>query len=169
MRKQALGIGFIAIALLLAIPLKTSRIFAQDANSKDPMVGTWKLNLAKSNTFGSDGALVPATRPATRLMAVEKDGYHMTTFDDATPNAARSYFFRTDGKDYPDPHGPGKGEMADHWRATPYVIVRLVKANGKPTEWNTYAVSSNGNELITTMWDPATPDKHMIQVYERQK
>jgi hypothetical protein len=169
MRKQILGVTFAAIAVLMAISIETPRIFAQEANSKDPAVGTWKLNLAASSSVGADGAVVRPTRPATRIVAVEGDGYRMTTFDDAAPNAARSYFFRLDAKEYPDPHGPGKGEMATHWRLSPYVMVRLVKTNGTPTEWVTYAVSSDGNVLTTTMWEPATPAKHMIQVYERQK
>jgi hypothetical protein len=97
------------------------------------------------------------------------DPNRMTTFDDAAPTAARSYFFRSDGKEYPDPYGPGRGEIANHWRPSPYVMVRLVKTNGKPTEWVTYAVSSDGNVLTTTEWDPATPEKHMIQVYDRQR
>jgi len=169
MRKRALGIGLIAVALLTAIAFETPRIFGQDADSKDPIVGTWKMNLAKSSSIGADGAIVHPTRPATRIVAVEGDGYRMTTFDDANPAAARSYFFRSDGKEYPDPHGPGRGEVANHWRPSPYVMVRLVKTSGKPTEWVTYAVSSDGSVLITTMWDPATPAKHQIQVYERQK
>jgi hypothetical protein len=169
MRKQSLSIGLIALALLTAISFETPRVLGQGADSKDPFVGTWKLNLAKSSSVGPDGALVRPTRPATRTVTVEGDGYRMATFDDANPAAARSYFFRSDGKEYPDPHGPGKGEVANHWRPSPYVMVRLVKTNGKPTEWVTYAVSADGNALITTMWEPATPEKHMIQFYERQK
>jgi len=169
MRKQSLGIGLIAVAFLMAISFETPRIFGQDADSKDPIVGTWKLNLGKSSSVGADGALVHPTRPTTRIVAVEGDGYRMTTFDDAAPNAARSYFFRSDGKEYPDPHGPGRDELANHWRPSPYMMVRLVKTNGKPTEWVTYAVSSDGNVLITTEWEPATPEKHMVQFYERQK
>jgi hypothetical protein len=169
MRKKVLGIGLAAIAMLMAMSFETPRIFGQEAGSHDPAVGTWKLNLAKSSSVGPDGGVVRPTRPATRIVAVEGDGYRMTTFDDATPNAARSYFFRLDAKEYPDPHGPGKGEMATHWRLSPYVMVRLVKTNGTPTEWVTYAVSSDGSVLITTEWEPATPAKHMVQVYERQK
>jgi len=169
MRKRALGIGLIAVALLTAIAFETPRIFGQDADSKDPIVGTWKMNLAKSSSIGADGAIVHPTRPATRIVAVEGDGYRMTTFDDANPAAARSYFFRSDGKEYPDPHGPGNGEVAIHWRLSPYLMVRLVKMNGMPTEYATYAISSDGNVLTTTSWEPATPEYHNVQVYERQK
>jgi len=44
-----------------------------------------------------------------------------------------------------------------------------VVTKGQPTEWVNYAVSTDGNELITTMWAPEAPDKHMIQVYDRTK
>ena len=97
----------------------------------------------------------------------------MSVFDDGAPGgtaAARAYFARFDGKEYPDPHGPGKGEIAIHWRLSPYLIVRLaVKRTEPPTEYATYAVSSDGNVLTTTSWDPATPEYHNVQVYERQK
>jgi hypothetical protein len=170
MRRRTIGLGIMAVALLMAVPGVTFRILGQDADSSDPMVGTWKLNLAKSvNMPGPDGTSTHPTRAATRVVSVEGDGFRMTNYDDATPNVTRSYFFKPDGKDYPDPRGPGRGEVGYHWRPNPFVMLRLVTTKGKPTEWVNYAVSADGNELITTMWAPETPDKHQIQVYDRAK
>jgi hypothetical protein len=159
---------FVAVVLTMALCL-TLRTSAQDAASSDPVVGTWKLDLAKSVMNRAGGAPAHPTRPATRIFAVEGDGYRMSVLDDGAGGAARAYFARFDGKEYPDPHGPGKGEIAIHWRLSPYLIVRLVKMNGMPTEYATYAVSADGNVLTTTSWDPATPEYHNVQVYERQK
>lgn len=170
MRKQAIRLGMIAAVLLMVVALKSPQILGQDAAASDPMVGTWKLNLDKSvNMPGPDGEAKHPTRAATRVVAVEGDGFRMTNYDDAAPDKARSYFFKPDGKEYPDPHGPNRGEVAYHWRPNPFVMLRLVTTKGKPTEWVNYAVSADGNELITTMWSPEAPDKHQIQVYDRAK
>lgn len=172
MREHSLRTSRAAVALLIALSCLAPQSFARDTTSSDPVVGTWKLDLAKSVMNRDGGAPVHPTRPATRVFAVEGDGYRMSVFDDGALGgtaAARVYFARFDGKEYPDPHGPGKGEIAIHWRLSPYLIVRLVKTNGTPTEYATYAVSSDGNVLTTTSWDPATPEYHNVQVYERQK
>lgn len=169
MRKQALGTGLIAIALLLTASWMAPRAFGQEGDSKDPFIGSWALNIAKSTISRVGVAPTHPARGSTRIFAVERDGYRVSVADDGSAAPARSYFFRCDGKEYPDPHGPGRGELATHWRLTPYVIVRLVKTNGKPTEWVAYAVSTDGNMLTTTEWAPEHPDYHTIQVWERQR
>ncbi len=58
MRKQSLSIGLIALALLTAISFETPRVLGQGADSKDPFVGTWKLNLAKSSSVEPDGGFL---------------------------------------------------------------------------------------------------------------
>ena len=168
MRTHSVRIALAAVVLAMALSGMTPRTFAQDTTSSDPVVGTWKLDLDKSVMNRAGGAPVHPTRPATRVFAVEGDGYRMSVSGDGG-TAARAYFARFDGKEYPDPHGPGKDEVAIHWRLNPYLVVRLVKMNGTPTEYATYAVSSDGNVLTTTSWDPATPEYHNVQVYERQK
>ena len=105
----------------------------------------------------------------TRIIAVEGDGYRMNASAAGGGAAAGGYFARFDGKEYPDPHGPGTGEVAIHWRLSPYLMVRMVKMNGTPNEYAIYAISSDGNVLTTTSWDPPTPQYHNVQVYERQK
>ena len=160
----------IATAILSIVIIHAPRILGQSASTKDPMLGTWRLNLAKSlNLPGPDGTSAHPTKGAMRVISVEGDGFKMTTYDEGAADKARSYFFKPDGKDYPDPHGPGRGEVAYHWRPNPYVMLRLILTKGHPTEWVNYAVSADGNELITTMWTPEAPDKHMIQVYDRTK
>ncbi len=169
MRTGSFRIALVAVFLAVLLSWSTPRTFGQDANSGDPIVGAWKLDLVKSVRNRAGGEPVHPTRQATRIFAVEGDGYRMSAFNDDAAASARAYFARFDGKEYPDPHGPGRGEVAIHWRLSLYLIVRLVKMNGTPTEYATYAVSSDGNVLTTTSWDPATPEYHNIQVYERQK
>jgi hypothetical protein len=168
MRKNSSRVALVAI--VLAVACMAVCAFGQDTAMTDPVVGTWKLDLDKSVMNRDGGAPIHPKKPATRVFAVEGDGYRMSVFDDGAGAAsARAYFARFDGKEYPDPHGPGRGEVAIHWKLSPYLIVRLVKTNGKPTEYATYAVSADGNVLTTTSWDPATPEYHNVQVYERQK
>jgi hypothetical protein len=162
-------IALLAIVLALAAVslMPTLPTFGQVASS-DPIVGAWKLDPDKSVMNRAGGAPVHPTRSVTRIISVEGDGYRMNA-SSAAGAAAGGYFARFDGKEYPDPHGPGKGEVAIHWRLNPYLMVRLVKMNGVPTEYATYAISSDGNVLTTTSWEPATPEYHNVQVYERQK
>lgn len=174
MRMNAMSIVLTVVALMAGVSCASVSVYGQDANgatsadTSGPIAGTWKLDLDKS-VNNRNGKEVHPTRPSTRIFAVEGDRYRMSVIDDGGTAPARSYFARFDGKEYPDPHGPGRGEVAIHWELSPYMIVRLVKKNGKPTEWVTYAVSSDGNILTTTSWDPANPEYHNVSVYEREK
>jgi hypothetical protein len=169
MRTRLSAVAVVGVVLAMALSWVTIRACAQEANSSDPIVGAWKLDPEKSVMNRAGGDPVHPTRSVTRVIAIEGDGYRMNANakGDAAPTGG--YFARFDGKEYPDPHGPGHGEVAIHWRLSPYLMVRLVKMNGTPTEWATWAVSSDGNVLTTTSWEPATPEYHNVQVYERQK
>jgi hypothetical protein len=169
MRTRSSRSALVAVVLAMALSWTAARTFGQDATSSDPIVGTWKLDPDKSVMNRAGGAPVHPTRSVTRIIAVEGDGYRMNANGNGAGAAAGGYFARFDGKEYPDPHGPGNGEVAIHWRLSPYLMVRLVKMNGMPTEYATYAISSDGNVLTTTSWEPATPEYHNVQVYERQK
>jgi hypothetical protein len=169
MRRWRCGFVLAAAVLALALASSTPKTFGQTANSSDPLLGAWKLDPEKSVMNRDGGAPVHPTRSVTRVIAVEGDGYRMNANAAGGAAPTGGYFARFDGKEYPDPHGPGTGEVAIHWRLNPYLMVRLVKTNGMPTEYATYAVSSDGNVLTTTSWEPATPEYHNVQVYERQK
>ena len=169
MRTRSSRIALAAVVLAMALPCVVVRSFGQDAKSNDPLLGAWKLDPEKSVMNREGGAPVHPTRSVTRVIAVEGDGYRMNANAAGGAAPTGGYFARFDGKEYPDPHGPGTGEVAIHWRLNPYLMVRLVKTNGMPTEYATYAVSSDGNVLTTTSWEPATPEYHNVQVYERQK
>ena len=168
MRGWSLRVGLIAVAVAIALSSQALPAFGQDTDSKDPLVGTWKLNLEKS-LVNRQGVQAHPTRPATRVFAVEGDGYRISFFDGAATTPTRSYFAKFDGKEYPDPRQAGRGEFGIHYRLSPSMVVREVKANGKPAEWATWSVSSDGNVLTTIGWDPETPESQNIQVFDRQK
>jgi hypothetical protein len=167
MRRNFLCFGFLAVAIALTLSTHSLPLFGREAASKDMFVGNWKLNLEKS-MVNRKGVLAHPTRPATRVYAVEGDGYRISIFDGTATTPTRSYFAKFDGKEYPDPRTAGRGEVGIHFRLSPNVIVREVIADGKPAEWATWTVSSDGNVLTTIGWDPATPEEQNIQVYDRQ-
>lgn len=168
MQRPALRAALAVLALVVAFACACVPTHAQDATPTDPFVGTWKLDLDKSVMNRAGGEPIHPKRQATRVISAEGDGYRIATGGNGAGTAG-GYFARFDGKEYPDPHGPGKGEVAIHFRLSPNVVVRLVKTNGKPTEWATWAVSSDGDVLTTTSWEPETPEYHNVQVYNREK
>jgi hypothetical protein len=142
--------------------------FGEDADAAEPILGTWKLNLDESMT-NRKGVLAHPARPATRVFALENGGLRISVIGGPGTGTERSYFAKFDGKEYPDPRTTGAGETGTHLRLSPYLIVRSVKGGGKPLEWATWAISSDGNILTTIGWAPETPQDQNIQVYERQK
>jgi hypothetical protein len=84
--------GYVAIVVLAA--LAATQILAQD----NPLVGTWKLNTAKSKYTG-----VPAPKEMTRTIEAAGDSVKYTNSGTAADGSAisASYTVKYDGKDYP--------------------------------------------------------------------
>ena len=170
--KNAFRIGFVAIALITTLLSCGHPAFGQDLEAKEPIMGTWKLDPARSALKrGGPSTPVRAIRPAAWVFAPEVDGFRMSEYDGETPTGTPtlSYFAKFDGKEYPHPGGRDKGETVTHWRVSPYLMVRLAKVNDKSTEWVIYAVSSDGKVLTSTSWNPETPEYHNVRVFDREK
>jgi hypothetical protein len=166
----------VALAIVMACADTTS---GQESASKEPLIGTWKINLAKSSYMRSGK---PGPTPADTLTwtyTAEKDGLRMSVYPmGLAPSPARSYFFKWDGKEYPDPQGPGRHETVVFWRMHPNMLTRVVRQypsdedraagrNAKFLEWVSWAVSPDGKTLAITAWDPEHPEWHNLQVFDR--
>jgi len=97
---------------------------------------------------------------------------HFTGNGPDSPDAALVDFFSTwDGRPWADPYGPAfLGQLVQHWRLGPHMIVRLVLDNVVPAErleWMTYAISTDGRTLAVTSWDHATPERHDLLVFNK--
>jgi hypothetical protein len=165
MHPCARRIGHVAVILGFALSLE-SHVRGQAPELAH--YGTWKINIEKTEAANK----TPSTRAATFtwIYAPERDGIRHTVYVTyPKPAPDRSYFARLDGKEYPDPHGPGKGETVTLWPVNRFTVVREMKTNGKRTERVVWAVSADGKFLVNTTIDPDHPEKGVnVMVFDRQ-
>lgn len=157
------------VVLVLATPfLCCSQASGHAISPADPIFGTWKMDVTRSvNNRG--GKHLPFLHQATRILTPEGgDRFRMSL---ATSPVAKPLIYtgRFDGKDYPDPRGPGKHRTLAHWLISPNLIVRLEKTNGLPDEWVIYTVSPDGNTFTSLSWVPAHPELQNVQIFTRAK
>ena len=148
-------LGFIAVAPASA--------------QNDPLIGTWKLDLARSKYTG-----VPAAKSQTITYAAVPNGLKTTVVgvDGAGKNISYGYTAYFDGKDYPEP-GVGQPNGMDA------ISIRRVdantteytgKKNGKVVTTARRVVSNGGKTLtITTTGTGDTGQKTTtVTVYDKQ-
>jgi hypothetical protein len=154
----------------------------QPLTGKDPLIGVWKLNVEKSR-YERGGPSVPA--PAANPLLVwtynqEKDGaLRMSVYAKGLEApVTRSFVFKWDGKEYPDPQGPDRHESVIYWRMDPKMLTRLVlvyksdedrAAHRNPVrqEWVSWSLSEDGKTLAINAWSPATPEYTNRQIFDR--
>lgn len=120
-----------------------------------PMLGTWRINIAKSTFNGSRAN----SDTFTWVFQVEGDRIRHSIYDVyPADKPSRSYAVKLTGTPVPDPHGPGVGETVSWWPINRSTIFREVIRNGAPSERVIYAVSADGKAFTTTSWSPANPN-----------
>ena len=111
---------------------------------KDPIVGSWQLDVAKS-TF-------PAAAPASRTMtfAVVPNGLKQEIMTRTAGNAEVTYNLvytaKFDGKDYPADVASSFNTI-EMKRVNARTIERIGKTHGQVAETETYTVSPDGKTL----------------------
>jgi hypothetical protein len=117
------------------------------SGSPDPVIGTWKLNVAKSTS----AAGVPATGSETRTYAKGKQGITVTIdtvgADGKTTSSKTTYHL--DGKDYPVTGNAVFDSLAGKQTDANTVDFTLSKA-GKAVGTLNRAVSKDGKTLTVT-------------------
>ena len=112
----------------------------------DPLVGTWKLNLAKSKY--SPG---PAPKSQTLMFGAQGDGLnimaHTTNADGSTQNL--EYTAKPDGKEYPIKGDPDR-DSTTMKRIDAYTTEVAGKKAGKPTITFRRVVAKDGKTLTLT-------------------
>lgn len=120
-----------------------------------PMLGRWKINIAKSTFNGSRAN----SDTFTWIFEVEGDRIRHSLYDvypADKPN--RSYAVKLNGTETSDPHGLGLGETVSWWPIDRSTMFRQVTRNGVPAERVIYAVSSDGKVFTATVWQPNNPN-----------
>jgi hypothetical protein len=155
---------FLTVAIVTLVTLSSPTITAQ---SGDPLLGTFRLNVAKSKyepgpapkseirtyeAFGTDGLKV-------RYQRVEADGGITTVM----------YSAKYDGKDYPLAGSPDADAIALK-KVDRLTIDSTVKKNGKVVQTTRAVVSADGKtRTLTSSGTKANGQKFMnVAVYDRE-
>ena len=140
--------------------------FALSAQAADPLVGTWKLNVAKS-TYS------PGTAPKSLTVKIEAAGEGVKiTADgvrgDDTPIRVESTA-QYDGKDYPITGSP-MADTVSLKRLDANTTERTDKKGGKVTQTLTRKVSSDGKTMTVTYKGTDAEGRPIdnVAVYEKQ-
>ena len=152
-------LGTLALGALVAI---SSAVIAADA--PDPVIGTWKLNTAKST-----GVTLPKSE--TRTYAASAGGIALTYKRVGADGKERSVetTFKYDGKDYPVTGSPDFDALSAK-RVDANTIHSTQKRTGKAVGTTTRTVSKDGKTL--TLVNKLTNAKGEVTnttlVYDRQ-
>jgi len=144
-----------ALILFLAVPL-----------AADPLVGTWKLNVAKSR-FGSG----PVYRSI--MVKIESQGDNIKYIVDSAPAAGNAvhytFAFGYDGKDYPVT-GYTSADAVAAKRIDADTVVLVFKKGGKEVVNRREVISDLGKTrtVITRGKDSTGRDIESITVFDKQ-
>ena len=159
--KHLLPIVAMGIVLALAMPGRIT--WAQD---KDPLDGTWTLNVSKSK-FNSG----PKTTTQTRKYEVSGDVVKQTLdgVDASGKPLHVTFTAHYDGKEYPVSGNPDADTISVK-RTGKYTAKSVLKKDGKPTLTTMRHVSKDGKTLtMTTTGTDAKGEKvDSIMVFDRQ-
>jgi hypothetical protein len=153
-------LAFAAIAILAFAA--ASRVLAQN-----PLVGTWKLNVAKSKYNPG-----PAPKSMTRTVQPDGDKVKYTFEGVAADGSALSYSFAVayDGKDYPiTGSAPGGADTISFKPSNSETTSATLKKAGQPVLNTKTVVSESGK--ITTITQTSPDGKNStnnIIIFEKQ-
>jgi len=136
----------LAVCVITMFP---SHAFAQGTN---PLIGVWKVNLAKS-TYSPE----PPKSPATRTYTQNGDGLKVVISGgvnaDGSAQTTVSWAAHFDGKDYPMVGNPGV-DMVTITMTDASTMDFTTKKGGKVTGTRRYTVSKDGKTM--TSWQGGT-------------
>lgn len=166
-----------AVAAGAASPASTTTAAA--TNDLGAFVGRWLINAAKTKMgrIGPNGQATVRSPTFTWVFTAEGPGLRWDIYAEyPQPAPTRSMALIPDGKLRPclvkgsclSTGGDAKDQTYAHFRTDPHLLTRVFYVNGQVTEYNTYAVSTDGRTFTTISWSPADPEHQNIQVFDRQ-
>jgi hypothetical protein len=140
---RALAFG---VVVALGVVLVGTDIVSLSAQTSDPRIGTWKLNVEKSK-------FNPGPPPRSGTMKVEASGQgEKVTMEGVNAEGARTathYTANYDGKDYPITGSPNNDAISLK-RIDARTTERTNKKGGKVTTVITSVVSQDGKTMTNT-------------------
>jgi hypothetical protein len=153
------ALGYVAVVVLAA--MACVQVFAQ----ANPLLGTWKLNVAKSKYTGT-----PMPKELTRTAEADGDSVKYTYTGTAADGSPISYGFtvKYDGKDYPmTGTAPGGVDMISVKRINANTYEATQKKAGKVVA-NTKVVVSKDGKVTTITSKSAGDSSGYVAVYDKQ-
>ena len=152
-------IMLVAAALTLAV--------VANAQSKDPFVGSWRLNVAKSKYTPG-----PAPKSITSTYEAAGQGYKVSVRNEPASGAVQQYSYTTslDGKDSPITGNNANADTVAVKRIDANTLELVNKKGGKVTTTQRNVVSADGKTrtVTTTGTDPQGQKVNSVGVFEKQ-
>ena len=152
-------LGFVAVMLALSVLVV--------AQQKDPLVGTWNLNVAKSKY--SPG---PPPKSTTTIYEAAGKGYKVSVKQEPASGSAQQWSYTTelDGKDSPITGNNPNADTIAVKRIDAHTLESVNKKGGKMVSTQKIVVSADGKtRTVTTTGTNAQGEKmHNVAVYEKQ-
>jgi hypothetical protein len=153
---------FAVVSLGLVVALAGTAL----AQSSNPRIGTWKLNLAKS-TYAA------GTAPKSAAFTIVAAGAGVkVTVDGVNADGTVSHWMYTanyDGKDYPVTGNPNRETVAATL-VDANTLKSIYKKGGKAAVTQTSVLSSDGNTIAitSTSTDAKGQPVNSVAIYDRQ-
>ena len=154
----------LAVVVVASVVVLGGMAFAQSSN---PLVGTWKLNVAKSK-------YTTGTAPKSFTLKYEAAGAGVKlTVDSVGATGTVSHWEYTaneDGKDNPVVGNNQNADMIARTRINATTIRTVSKKGGKVTVTSTFVMSSDGKMMTVTSTGTDTSGQKVdtVGVYEKQ-
>lgn len=136
------------------------------AQSKDPFVGTWRLNVAKSKYTG------PAPKSIVSTYEAAGQGYKVSVKNEPASGPVQQYSYTSnlDGKDVPVTGNNPNADMIAVKRIDANTLEVVNKKGGKTTTTQRNVVSADGKtRTVTTTGTDAQGQKvNNVAVFEKQ-
>ena len=180
-----MGMGRAPLLMLAIVAVALGRGAASPATAADtaaglqPFIGTWKINPAKTR-MGVNGPNTPTPLrdpTFTWIFTPRSYGMQMDVYEKyPLPSPTRTLQIHADGRTrgcetatscLPSGGDPTLQSYAYH-RLDDHMISRLFYVQGKIAEYDTYAVSADGQTLVIVAWHAPTPEYQNVQVFDRQ-
>src|SRR5262245_1640173 len=153
------------LSLAIVVGLVVASVAPLSAQATDPMVGTWKLNVAKSKYS-------PGPAPKSQTLVISGTDQARKLVVDATPATGAVQHWEVSGATGADLPVTGNNPNADTYvfkRINPTTVEAQYKKGGKPTLKQTAVVTADGKTLTVTAsgMDATGKAVNNVAVYER--
>jgi hypothetical protein len=153
------------VTIILAAAVLAVGVLAT-AQTKDPFVGTWTLNVAKSKYSG------PVPKSITSTYEAVGQGYKVSVKNEPASGPVQQYSYTTslDGKDVPMTGNNPNADTVAAKRIDAHTLEIVNKKSGKVTTTQRNVVAADGKtRTITTTGTDAQGQKvNNVAVFEKQ-